>query len=106
MEEPSAIGPSAPSTAPFCIGDAPMSGIPDFHPKTVLIDWKDKDGRGFTIGDALAGCCVMGGTGSGKTSGPGTLLALSYLEAGFGGLVLCAKKDERRHFEELARLAG
>jgi hypothetical protein len=83
-----------------------MSGIPDFHPKTVLIDWKDKDGRGFTIGDALAGCCVMGGTGSGKTSGPGTLLALSYLKAGFGGLVLCAKKDERRHIEELARIAG
>lgn len=78
----------------------------DFDPQTRLIDWKDREGHGFTLADALAGCCVLGGTGSGKTSGPGTLLALSYLEAGFGGLVLCAKKDERRNFEELARIAG
>ena len=37
---------------------------------------------------------IFGGTGSGKTSGSGRTLATSFLAAGFGGLVLCAKPDE------------
>lgn len=37
---------------------------------------------------------IFGGTGSGKTSGSGRALATSFLAAGFGGLVLCAKPDE------------
>ncbi len=37
---------------------------------------------------------IMGGLGSGKTSGSGALLAKHYLTKGFGGLVLTAKEDE------------
>lgn len=48
----------------------------------------------FTLRDACQGVHVFGGIGSGKTSGSGKALASSYLRAGFGGLVLCAKPDE------------
>lgn len=48
----------------------------------------------FTTRDALEGILVTGATGSGKSTGSGKALALSYLRAGFGGLVLTAKADE------------
>lgn len=48
----------------------------------------------FTLRDAVQGVCVMGGIGSGKTSGSGAALAGAYLRAGMGGLVLCAKPEE------------
>jgi hypothetical protein len=50
--------------------------------------------EGFTESDASSGVVVLGATGSGKTTGPGQLLARAYLRAGFGGLVLCAKPTE------------
>lgn len=74
--------------------------LPEYHPQTLLRDWGD--GHGFRISDALTGVCVFGATGSGKTSGPAKHLAYGYLAAGFGGLVLCAKKEERRQWEEWA----
>ena len=42
----------------------------------------------------MQGVCIMGGIGSGKTTGSGKSLAGSYLRAGMGGLVLCAKPEE------------
>jgi hypothetical protein len=48
----------------------------------------------WTLRDACQGVLIMGENGSGKTSGSGELLARKYLEAGFGGLVLCFKTDE------------
>jgi hypothetical protein len=36
----------------------------------------------------LQGTVIFGSTSSGKTSGSGQLLALKFLKAGFGGLVL------------------
>jgi hypothetical protein len=48
----------------------------------------------WRIKDACEGTVIFGGTGSGKTSGSGRALATSFLAAGFGGLVLCAKPDE------------
>ena len=60
----------------------------------------------FTLEDACKGVQVWGMTGSGKSSGSGKLLALSYLEAGFGGLVLCAKPGEADTWREYCRLAG
>ena len=48
----------------------------------------------WTIRDACEGTAILGATGSGKTSGSGSALAKSFLRAGFGGLVLCAKSDE------------
>ncbi len=41
--------------------------MPFYDPDGVLIDWKD--GRGWTLTDALAGTLVTGSTGSGKSSG-------------------------------------
>ncbi len=76
----------------------------DFDPQRVLIDWKDA--LGFTIADAQTGVAVFGATGSGKTSGPGQLLARAYLKAGFGGLVLCAKVEERAQWEAWAKATG
>lgn len=52
----------------------------------------------------------MGGIGSGKTSGSGKALAASYLRAGFGGLVLCAKPEEvslwRKYCADSGRLGS
>jgi hypothetical protein len=44
--------------------------------------------------------------GSGKTSGPAKHFARSYLAHGFGGVVLCSKKDERPMWEQWAEEAG
>jgi len=49
----------------------------------------------WTIRDACEGCQIFGVTGSGKTSGSGAALARAFLRAGFGGLALTAKPDER-----------
>ncbi len=48
----------------------------------------------YTLRDACQGVCIMGGIGSGKTSGSGAALAGAYLKSGMGGLVLCAKPEE------------
>ena len=78
-----------------------MARLPDFHPLEVIRDWGGDDA--FRIGDAVTGVCVFGATGSGKTSGPAKHLALGYLANDFGGLVLCAKKEERRQWEAWAK---
>jgi hypothetical protein len=49
----------------------------------------------FTLADSVEGILVTGATGAGKSSGSGKLIAESYLAAGYGGLVLTAKSDER-----------
>ena len=78
--------------------------LPPFHPQTVIRDWGN--GQAFRLSDAQTGVCVFGATGSGKTSGPAKHLAYGYLAAGFGGLVLCAKKEERRQWQEWATECG
>lgn len=78
--------------------------LPEFHPQTIIRDWGN--GNAFRIADAVTGVCVFGATGSGKTSGPAKHLAYGYLAAGFGGLVLCAKKDERYQWEKWAADCG
>jgi hypothetical protein len=78
--------------------------LPEFHPLTVLRDWRNGDA--FRIGDALTGVSVFGATGSGKSSGAAEHLGFAYLAAGFGGIVLCAKKEERFQWEQWAALTG
>ena len=63
-------------------------------------------GDSWRVRDACEGTLVFGGTGSGKTSGSGRALALAFLEAGFGGLVLCAKKDEPELWQAYAAQSG
>lgn len=57
----------------------------------------------FTIGNACEGVQIFGGIGSGKTSGSGEALARAFLNAGFGGLVLCAKKDVLKDWQRYAQ---
>jgi hypothetical protein len=81
--------------------------LPDFHPMTVIAEFDtDTDPIPFRLSDALTGAICLGATGSGKTSGPGAKLAKAYLGEGFGGLVLCAKKDERPQWETWAKETG
>lgn len=60
----------------------------------------------WTIRDAVRGVQIFGGIGSGKSSGSGKTFAKTFLKNGFGGLVLCAKPDERENWEKLAKEAG
>lgn len=60
----------------------------------------------FTIRHACEGVQIFGGIGSGKTSGSGAALAKAYLKANFGGLVLCAKKDELETWKQYAKETG
>ena len=96
--------PVLPATAYLFGVPPPDQELPDFHPQTVLRDWGN--GQAFRLADALTGVCVFGATGSGKTSGPAKHLAYGYLAADFGGLVLCAKKEERRQWQQWAADCG
>lgn len=60
----------------------------------------------WTIRDAVAAVFIFGMIGSGKTSGSGATIARAYLQAGFGGLVLCAKPEERGLWERYANATG
>jgi len=69
-----------------------------------LMWFSDRDA--FTLADACEGVQIFGATGSGKSSGSGRQLALAYLNAGMGGLVLTAKPDERSVWERYCRETG
>ncbi len=91
----------------FChtlVAPGRQEGLPLFHPQTPLRDWGD--GQAFRLADAQTGVCVLGATGSGKTSGPAKDLAYGCLAAGFGGLVLCAKAEERGQWSYGPRKPG
>ncbi|MBS1596075.1 MAG: TraM recognition domain-containing protein [Bacteroidetes bacterium] len=60
----------------------------------------------WTVRHAVEGVQIFGGIGSGKTSGSGRTLALKYLNAGFGGLVLTVKPDEKNLWEEYCKETG
>ncbi|HEY5078584.1 MAG TPA: TraM recognition domain-containing protein [Opitutaceae bacterium] len=81
-------------------GTPPLLGWPE-HCGLV-----DMGGDPWRIKDACEGTMIFGGTGSGKTSGSGRALAESFLRAGFGGLVLCAKPDEPSLWIRYASEAG
>jgi len=60
----------------------------------------------WTIRHAVEGVQIFGGIGSGKTSGSGRMLALKYLKAGFGGLVLTVKPDEKKAWQDYCQITG
>ncbi len=60
----------------------------------------------FIVRHACNGISIMGGIGSGKTSGSGQTIAHAFLRAGFGGLVMCAKPEERGLWERYAAETG
>ncbi len=60
----------------------------------------------WTVGNAVEGVQIFGGIGSGKTSGSGRTLALKYLAAGFGGLVLTVKPGDLNDWKEYCDLTN
>lgn len=72
-----------------------------WHVDTPMIRFPEGDG--WSLRDSFEGTLVVGATGSGKTSGSGRALAVSFLANGMGGLVLTAKEDERALWENYAR---
>ncbi len=60
----------------------------------------------WTLADSFQGVAIFGENGSGKTSGSGACLAHKYLQAGFGGLILCFKTDEAELWRSYLKAAG
>lgn len=60
----------------------------------------------WSLSDAFQGVQIMGGTGSGKSSGSGQALARAFLDANLGGLVLTAKTDEAFAWKRYAEATG
>jgi hypothetical protein len=71
-----------------------------------LVRFSERKEDVWTLRDACQGVLIMGENGSGKTSGSGELLARKYLQAGFGGLVLCFKTDEADLWRARLKRAG
>lgn len=61
------------------------------------------NGYSWSLDDASKGVQIFGGTGSGKSSGSGKHFAIHYLDYGFGGLVMCAKNDEKEQWLRWAK---
>jgi hypothetical protein len=59
-----------------------------------------------TTHQAFEGIAIIGGTGSGKTTGPGAEVALNLLLQGAGFCVLCAKPDEYARWHRYCELTG
>lgn len=64
------------------------------------------EGNTWTVRDAVRGTQIFGGIGSGKSSGSGRAIAKKFLLNGFGGLVLCAKPDEKDNWVRMAKEFG
>ncbi len=60
----------------------------------------------WNLRHAFEGLQLFGGIGSGKTSGSGAYISKKFLTAGFGGLVLTVKPDEKELWQEYCRLTG
>ncbi len=69
-----------------------------------LIKFHETDSRDWwRVRDAFEGVQIFGGIGSGKSSGSGKTIAKAFLKNGFGGVVLCAKPDEKEAWIEYAK---
>jgi len=93
-----------PPTPPPAGGNGRGASPDPFDLDRPLVDFTEADH--WTTRDACEGVQVFGAIGSGKTSGSGATLARAYLRAGFGGVVMCAKPEERRLWEDYARECG
>lgn len=71
-----------------------------------LVAFSERDEDTWTLADSFQSVLILGENGSGKSSGSGNLLARKYLEAGFGGLVLCFKTDEADEWRKRLKAAG
>ncbi|MGE3819157.1 MAG: hypothetical protein AB7I30_06950, partial [Isosphaeraceae bacterium] len=69
-----------------------------------LWSWGPEDP--FTIRHSYQGIQVLGGVGSGKSSGSGRTILDALMRHGYGGLILCAKVSDLQDYLEIARDAG
>jgi hypothetical protein len=99
---PAAPPPSAPIVPPA----SPRPPRDGWDDDEQLFSFGDPARDAFCIRDSLAGVSVFGGTGSGKSSGSGALIAHTYLRAGYGLLVLCVKSDEPEVWRRYAAATG
>jgi hypothetical protein len=60
----------------------------------------------WTVRDACEGTLILGGTGSGKSSGSFKAIFMALLRVGAGGLVCCTKTEDADRIEEIARHCG
>ena len=67
--------------------------------------WLSRDDS-LTVRDFCESIFVTGGVGAGKTSGSGSHFATAMLRAGFGALVLCAKREDRPLWERYLARTG
>ena len=74
-----------------------------YHPEAELIKIL---GDSWCIRDAIEGVQIFGGTGSGKTSGSGMILAKTYIYNGFGGLVLTVKAGDCQMWQKYTQSLG
>lgn len=77
-----------------------------FDMNQTLLQFTDNPKDRLTISDAFRGIQVFGAIGSGKSSGSGKTIALSFLRNGYGGLIMCGKPDESKTWLEYAYAAG
>lgn len=122
LRQPTAMEPSSPADearrmnalVPYIrhsLGLSPQGGSAPIrfhaHPDTPMLRLNRRDS--LRVRDLYEGTQIMGGTGSGKSSGSAREIAHAMLKAGWGGLVLCAKPDEAdrwvRYLEETGRSA-
>lgn len=81
-----------------------MSENNKYDLRTPLLKFSENDE--WTIADAAEGTSIMGAIGSGKTSGSGATIAKAFLRSGMGGLVMCAKPEERELWEGYTEATG
>lgn len=60
----------------------------------------------ISLADLFEGIAIIGGVGSGKTSGSGNAICQPLLRHGLGGMVLTAKKGEAERFQRLCEKCG
>lgn len=75
-----------------------------WDPSTPLVTFSRRDR--LTIGDAFENTLVLGGSGSGKTTGSCFTLLMAMMALGFGGLILTTKVDDADRMVRLARRCG
>src|ERR1035437_6629735 len=66
--------------------------------ETILRDWVN--------GGCFEGTLILGGTGSGKTSGSGSSLGQRLLKEGFGGLILTVKPEEKEIWQRNCQISN
>lgn len=90
----------------FGQNQSPVSDFPTdpFDLDYPICAWAEYDP--FTVRDGVQGVQIFGATGSGKTSGSGQFLAESFLRAGYGGLILTVKTDERKTWQDYCQRNG